>query len=93
MEGGDNPLLAYGDWLAGASDAWPPEALDAAQNAFFDTLGVSVSGAAEPVTRKVFAIVRPWGEGRCTAIGFGVGLAAPWAAASDGAPCSARLLK
>jgi 2-methylcitrate dehydratase PrpD len=84
MAGGDNPLLAYGGWLAGASDAWPPEAMKAAQNAFFDTLGVSIPGAAEPVTRKVIATVRPWGQGSCTAVGFKERLAAPWAALVNG---------
>lgn len=79
-----NPLLAYGGWLAGTPDAWPPEALAAAQNAFLDTIGVSIPGAAEPVTRKVLATVRPWGEGPCTAIGAGVRLAAPWAALVNG---------
>jgi len=80
----DNPLLAYGGWLAGAPDSWPDEALKAAQNAFLDTIGVAIPGAAEPVTRKVLAAVRPWGEGPCTAIGFGAGLAAPWAALVNG---------
>lgn len=84
MAGGDNPLLAYGGWLAGTPDAWPAEALDAARNAFLDTIGVAIPGAAEPVTGKVLATVRPWGEGRCTAIGFAVGLAAPWAALVNG---------
>jgi 2-methylcitrate dehydratase PrpD len=84
MAGGDNPLLAYGGWLAATSDDWPEEALKAAQNAFVDTIGVAIPGAAEPVTRKVFATVRPWGEGPCTAIGCNVRLAAPWAALVNG---------
>jgi len=80
----DNPLLAYGGWLAGTPDAWPAEAIKAARNAFVDTLGVSIPGAAEPVTRKVFATVRGWGAGPCTVIGADVRLAAPWAALVGG---------
>lgn len=84
MAAGENPLLAYGGWLADTPDTWPAEAIEAAQNAFLDTIGVAIPGAAEPVTGKVLATVRPWGEGQCTAIGFGVGLAAPWAAMVNG---------
>src|SRR5688500_12890457 len=84
MARGNNPLLAYGGWLARTPDGWPDEALTAAQNAFIDTLGVSIPGAAEPVTRKVFATVRPWGEGPCTVIGSELRLAAPWAALVNG---------
>ena len=86
MAGGaeTNPLLAYGGWLADTADAWPGEALGAARNAFVDTLGVSIPGAAEPVTGKVFATVRPWGAGPCTAIGSDQRLAAPWAALVNG---------
>ena len=65
----DNPLLAYGAWLSDARDAWPDAALEAARNAFIDTIGVAIPGAAEPVTRKVLAAVRGWGDGRCTVIG------------------------
>ena len=77
MTGQDNPLLAYGAWLADAPDAWPDAALEAARNAFIDTIGVAIPGAAEPVTRKVLAAVRGWGDGRCTVIGSDLRLAAP----------------
>jgi 2-methylcitrate dehydratase PrpD len=80
----NNPLLAYGGWLADTPDGWPDASIQAAQNAFIDTLGVSIPGAAEPVTRKVFATVRPWGEGSSTVIGSDVRLAAPWAALVGG---------
>ena len=79
-----NPLLAYGGWLADAPGTWPDAALTAAQNAFIDTLGVAIPGAVEPVTRKVFATVRPWGDGPCTVMGSEVRLAAPWAALANG---------
>jgi len=86
MAGGEgtNPLIAYGRWLAAASGAWPAAALAAARNAFVDTIGVAIPGAAEPAARKVSATVRPWGEGRCTAIGSDARLAAPWAALVNG---------
>jgi 2-methylcitrate dehydratase PrpD len=84
MASDDNPLLAYGGWLAATPDAWPAEALMAAQNALIDTLGVAIPGAAETVTGKAFATVRPWGEGPCTAIGSDIRLAAPWAALVNG---------
>ena len=84
MPGGANPLLAYGGWLAETPDAWPAEAIRSAQNAFADTLGVAIPGAAEPVAQKVLATVRGWGEGPCTAIGSDVRLAAPWAALVNG---------
>ena len=85
MAGDDttNPLLAYGAWLA-KSEFWPDEALAAAQDAFVDTIGVSIPGAAEPVTRTVLATVCQWGDGQCAAIGSGVRLAAPWAALVNG---------
>lgn len=79
-----NPLLAYGDWLADTPDDWPREALGAARRAFVDTLGVSIPGAAEPVTRHVLATVRGWGEGPCTAFGAAERLPAPWAALANG---------
>src|SRR5690606_38998749 len=79
-----NPLLAYGAWLAAASGKWPHEAIVAARNAFMDTIGVAIPGAAEAATRKVFSTVRSWGEGPCTVIGSDVRLAAPWAALVNG---------
>jgi 2-methylcitrate dehydratase PrpD len=79
-----NPLLAYGAWLADAPRDRPEEAITAALNAFVDTIGVAIPGAAEPVTRKVFTSVADWGGGPCTAIGFDAKLAAPWAALVNG---------
>ena len=84
MTGQDNPLLAYGGWLASATGDWPEAALRAAHNAFVDTLGVAIPGAAEAVTLKVLVTVRPWGEGPSTVIGAKVRLAAPWAALVNG---------
>ena len=56
----DNPVLAYGRWLAEAPADWPEAAWEAARRAFIDTLAVAVAGAAEPVTLKVLETVRPW---------------------------------
>ena len=80
----DNPVLAYGAWLADTPAAWPDEAWRAAQRAFIDIVAVTVPGAAEPVSRKVFGTVRSWGEGTSTAIGQGGRLPAPWAALVNG---------
>jgi 2-methylcitrate dehydratase PrpD len=78
-----NPVLAYGRWLE-TPDAWPAEALESAHRQFIDVLAVTVPGAADPVTARVFETVRAWGAGPSTAIGFGAKLAAPWAALVNG---------
>ena len=80
----DNPVLAYGAWLAEAPDDWPEAAWTAAQRAFIDTVAVAIPGATEPVTSHVFATVRDWGAGPAAAIGQGTKLAAPWAALVNG---------
>jgi len=79
-----NPVRAYGAWLAEASDEWPEAALESAHRQFIDVIAVALAGAIEPVTRRVFDTVRDWGEGAATAIGFGTGLPAPWAALVNG---------
>ena len=79
-----NPVLAYGKWLAETPVDWPEAAWESAHRQFIDVIGVSIPGAVEPVTRNVFETVRPWDEGAATAIGFGTGLAAPWAALVNG---------
>lgn len=86
---GANPLTAFGQWLAEAPREWSAEALGAARNAFVDVIGVSIPGAAEPVTRKVLATVAGWGEGACTAIGASRQLPAPWAALVNGSAAHA----
>lgn len=79
-----NPVLAYGSWLAETPADWPDAALEAAHRAFIDTSAVAVPGAAEPVTRKVFATLQGWGKGPATAILQGARLPAPWAALVNG---------
>ena len=79
-----NPVLAYGAWLAGTPDAWPAAAIESARRQFIDVIAVSVPGAVEAATRRVFVTVEDWGAGPATAIGFGASLAAPWAALVNG---------
>lgn len=79
-----NPVLAYGRWLAETPDAWPEAAVASAHRQFIDVVAVTVPGAADEVTRRVFETVRGWGEGPSTAIGFGGKLAPPWAALVNG---------
>jgi len=80
----DNPLHAYGQWLAETPADWPEAAWDAAHRAFIDIVAVIIPGAVEPVTRHVFATVKDWGAGPSAAIGQGGRLAAPWAALVNG---------
>jgi len=80
----DNPVLAFGAWLADTPAAWPDAAWQAAHRAFIDIVAVTVPGAVEPVSRKAFETVRAWGEGGSTAIGQGARLPAPWAALVNG---------
>ena len=80
----DNPVTAYGAWLAETPAAWPEAAWQAAHRAFIDIVAVTVPGAAEPVARRVFETVRAWGESGSTAIGQGGRLPAPWAALVNG---------
>ena len=79
-----NPVLAYGSWLAGNGDDWPEAAWESAQRQFIDVIAVILPGAVEPVTRRLFETVGPWGAGPSTAIGQGARLAAPWAALVNG---------
>ena len=80
----DNPVLAYGHWLAETPAEWPDAAWEAAHRAFVDIVAVTIPGAVEPVTRHVFATVKDWGGGPSAAIGQGATLAAPWAALVNG---------
>lgn len=80
----NNPVLAFGRWIAEAPRNWPDAAFESAHRQLIDVIAVSVPGAADEATRRVFAAVRDWGSGPSTAIGFGVKLAAPWAALVNG---------
>jgi 2-methylcitrate dehydratase PrpD len=80
----DNPVLAYGAWLAETPGDWPDTAWEAAHRAFIDIVAVIIPGAVEPVTRRVFATVKDWGAGPSVAIGQDARLAAPWAALVNG---------
>jgi 2-methylcitrate dehydratase PrpD len=79
-----NPVRAFGRWLAETPDEWPEAAIASARRQFVDIVGVTIPGAAEPATRRVFETVAPWGSGGSTAIGMGERLPAPWAALVNG---------
>src|SRR5688500_10766001 len=79
-----NPVLAYGSWLAETPADWPQAAGESATRQFIDVIAVTIPGAVEPVTPRVFATVKDWGAGPATVIGFGARLAAPWAALVNG---------
>lgn len=70
--------------MAEADDDWPVEAREAAHDAWLDTLGVMVRGAAEEAPRRVFASVAAWGVGPAVAVGMGARIATPWAALVNG---------
>ena len=80
----ENPVLAYGRWIAETPGDWPEAALESAHRQFIDVIAATLPGAAEPATRNVFAAVAGWGSGPTTAIGQGMSLAAPWAALVNG---------
>lgn len=80
----NNPLLAFGRWIAERPRNWPAEAVESARRQFIDTLAVSVAGSAEAVSRKLLRAVSTWGNGHCTVIGTTLGAAAPWAALANG---------
>jgi 2-methylcitrate dehydratase PrpD len=80
----ENPVLAYGRWIAETPGDWPEAALESAHRQFIDVIAVTLPGAAEPATRNVFETVAGWGSGPATVIGQGTGLAAPWAALVNG---------
>ena len=79
-----NPVLAYGRWLAEAPDSWPQAALESAQRQFVDLIAVTIPGAVEPASQRVFDTVKAWGSGVSTVIGFGAALPPPWAALVNG---------
>jgi 2-methylcitrate dehydratase PrpD len=79
-----NPVLAFGRWIAETPAEWPEEALESAHRQFIDVIAVTVPGAGDEASRRVFKTVRDWGAGPSTAIGFGAKLAAPWAALVNG---------
>src|SRR5688572_19088851 len=80
----ENPVLAYGSWLAETPADWPEAAWESAHRQFIDVVAVTIPGAVEPVTRRVFETVRGWGAGPATAVGQGAALAAPWVALVNG---------
>ena len=80
----DNPLRAYGAWLAEAPAAWPEAALESARRQVIDVLAVTIPGALTPAAQRTLAAVETWGDGPCTIIGGRGRMAAPWAALVNG---------
>src|SRR3990167_7365000 len=81
---GENPVLAFGKWLAETPADWPEAARVAAHHAFIDTLAVAVPGARDAATAHVLAAVADWGAGRSSVFGSNAPMAAPWAALVNG---------
>jgi len=79
-----NPLRAFAEWTSGVDDQWSELAAERARNAFTDVVAVMIPGAREPVSKKVYALAKSWGAGRCSAVGFEEGLSAPMAAMTNG---------
>lgn len=76
----ENPLKAYGDWIATVDNQWPEDALHAAYRELIDTVAVMLPGSVTPVAKIVLEQVRQWGDGKSTGVGTTTTLALPWAA-------------
>ncbi len=85
----DNPIRAFAAWTSDADNDWPQAAVQAAKNAFIDTVGVMIAGAFEPVTQAAIRMTGAWGEGACTAVSVSDGRPAPWTALINGAAAHA----
>jgi len=80
----ENPLKAYGKWIAGVDDHWPQPALESAYRELIDIIAVMVPGSVTPVAQKLLGRIRQWGQGDITAVGTTQRLALPWAALLNG---------
>lgn len=79
-----NPLSEIADWVASHERDWSAAARELGHGAIIDTLACSLAGTKEPFLKKLVALVRQWGSGPATAIGFDARLSAPWAALVNG---------
>ena len=79
-----NPVESYGRWLATSPATWPDAALYSAKRQFIDVIGVTILGAIDEATLRVFETVKDWGAGPCTVVGQSRTLSAPWAALVNG---------
>lgn len=50
-----NPLKAYGGWIASVDNQWPAPALESAHRQLIDTVAVMMPGSVTPVVRIVLA--------------------------------------
>lgn len=80
----ENPVQAYGHWIATADQSWPEDALHSAHREFIDTVAVSIAGTKESATIKALTALSSWGEGQSSVIGSTQCLAPPWAALVNG---------
>jgi 2-methylcitrate dehydratase PrpD len=80
----NNPVQAYGHWLATTPDDWPEAARHSAWRELIDQIGVTVPGTAEPASKIATQVVSVWGTGPSMAAGQSLRLAAPWAALING---------
>lgn len=80
----DNPVQAYGAWVAEVPAEWPEAAIESARRQFIDVLAVMIPGVSEPAARKALMAVEAWGDGPCTIVGSSARMAPPWAALVNG---------
>lgn len=84
VTGNDNPVQAFGQWLAETPCGWPAAAIELAHREFIDIVAVMIPGAREPAARIAFETIQDWGAGPCHVVGRTERLAAPWAALANG---------
>jgi 2-methylcitrate dehydratase PrpD len=80
----NNPVQAYGHWLATVKNDWPEAARHSARRELVDQIGVTIPGTQEPAAMIAAKVVSQWGQGPCAAAGQAMRLAAPWAALVNG---------
>ena len=80
MTDSNNPLAAYGQWLATVPDTWPDEAVDIAYRQFIDAMAALIPGGQAPVVTRIRPLLEQWGPGECSAVASTRGLSLPGAA-------------
>lgn len=80
MTDSNNPLAAYGRWLATVPDDWPDEAVDIAYRQFIDAMAAMIPGGQAPVVQKIRGLLEQWGPGDCSVVASRRGLSLPSAA-------------
>jgi 2-methylcitrate dehydratase PrpD len=80
MTDSNNPLAAYGRWLATVPADWPDEAVDIAYRQFIDAMAAMIPGGQAPVVNKIRGLLEQWGPGDCSVVASTRGLSLPGAA-------------